>query len=362
MLPKRSPTPFPSAFPGQGNPSATLNQHQSSSVPRTTPILQNPAYYPNIFGAYNPQGVPYPIDSSYNQPNFAYNQVNYSPAGSKSPYSNINTAKVRFQLYNSTKNPKSPTPANPGVTYLPEQGYPGYPAFTYNNNPGWNPQNPSSNVPLINPQQAQLQQQFEQQRFQFEQQQKQQLFQQLLEFFNSPIPEANLKKKKKEVRKPFFSDFHFNDKAFNSNFMPDKMYYFQIISFQEDKTGPLREELLFRQFFAKTNSYSSTGILVKFVQQNLNHKKWCLETQPGYDPTLDPTYVGYKNVGFVKNLDFFLDIACYLPVPLDSADEDPRTHSIPLTSFRAWSSMLIMEARNRSVLILNPALSTSTRQ
>lgn len=123
------------------------------------------------------------------------------------------------------------------------------------------------------------------------------------------------------------------------------MYYLQLVDFKgKDKNAPIREHLLLRPI-RDGQLKDNRGILLTFVEQNSNNKsrgsQWALESLPDFDPTTSKDYIGYKNIGLVPNIERFMDLAVFVPVPLDGTPVDPTTNTIPLSSFQAWSAIVL---------------------
>lgn len=163
---------------------------------------------------------------------------------------------------------------------------------------------------------------------------------------------------KSEPSKPFHIDRHFDATAFMNLFKESDrvFYYLQLVAFKvgEEPNSHTCEHMLFRPI-KEGKLTGSQGILVQFVEQNKNKQstvsRWSLESQPDFDPTSSKKYVGYKNIGFVPSIERFLDLAVFLPVPLDGTSRDPVTGTLPLSSFQAWSAIVFMEANMRNFLI-----------
>lgn len=332
----------PGAIPTSPNPYGPYYNYQPTSVPRYVPN-QTPL----------PSTV-FPVDLQQQQ---------QQPIP-RSPYRHIYDRKVHFDLPNTVQNPKSPIPgiSTPNLSVPSPYGYavgpvpspavssastylvPGnYPPYYYNY------RNPQDYIRDIHQTYR---------TFQDDQVHRDYI----LSLVKGPpvrYQDPNAKKKP-EAPRPFFTDHHFNPTAFSGPFSSATrdMYYLQLVDFKgKDKNAPIREHLLLRPI-RDGQLKDNRGILLTFVEQNSNNKsrgsQWALESLPDFDPTTSKDYIGYKNIGLVPNIERFMDLAVFVPVPLDGTPVDPTTNTIPLSSFQAWSAIVFMEARMRNFLIPQP--------
>lgn len=389
---------FPSSpvFP---NPQGFAQQPQypvaSPAPPPQVYPQQQP--YPQSY-APPPQQYPQPHPVAYPQQQQQQQPLPDPIARSKSPYRHVVDRKVRFDLPNardfSSAIPQTPqisaTPipgapqqyyypptaaaqhAPPSPNFAPVSPQPNYaapvptgtvPPTAYSS---WILEFPTSVDYFNNPQ--------EYYRKLLQVQKIQQLQEQLAvnkhiyDLVQQPAVSTKENVKKHQPPQPFFRDYHFNSDAFkgySSDIRRSQMYYVQTVTFQAAPahTGssarakpPVREFILLRPM-KNNQTPSSTGILLQFVAQGTGpNSRLALETQPDFDPKASRDYCGYRNIGVIKNVEYFLDIACFLPVPLENGGIDPSTGTIPVASFRAWSSILFMEAVRRNVLLLNSSL------
>lgn len=344
----------PAPIPTSPNPS--IGYYSYNNYPQISPIPR-----------YMPVQVPSPT-------NLPIPEAQRIP---RSPYRHIYNRKVHFDLPNTVQNPKSPIPGFSNLNPVPQYNYPSpyppsapTPSVVHTASPNVFPVSqvqPVGPGPYYYPQTAgkyyntneYIRDIHGTYRNYFDDQAQRDYF---LSLVKAPLTKhLDPKKKlhrKSEPPKPYFPDRHFDTTAFSNPFSEaDKvMYFLQLVDFKAGNkpNSPICEHLLFRPI-KDGKLTGSRGILVQFVEQNKNNQssgsQWSLESQPDYDPTSSDMYVGFKNIGFVPNIERFLDLAVFIPIPLDGTPKDPETNTIPLPSFQAWSAIVFMEARMRNYLI-----------